>query len=176
MTIAHVRFSRAMRFVIDGYNLLFAIGRLGPRSGKAALEGARSWLTQQLRKGHPPGSDVTVVFDGAGRDEDHGGVRVEFSRGESADDVIEARIRGESAPRLLTVVSNDRRLRQTGRRRGCLVLDCLDYFEQLGAAPPEAGATPLAEAKPETASAEEAERWLREFGDAGDDPLLRDPF
>lgn len=171
-----------MRYVIDGYNLLFALGRLGPRSGKGALEGARRWLLQQLRQAYPPGSDVTVVFDasstprGVPRLECAGDVRVEFSHGDSADDVIEDIIHTESAPRLLTVVSNDHRLQQAARRRGCVVLACLDYFEKLTRVPRTGSPQPEDPVKPQTTSPEDAEHWLREFGDGGDDPLLRDPF
>jgi predicted RNA-binding protein with PIN domain len=176
-----------MRVIIDGYNLLFAVGRLGPRSGKPALEGARRWLVQQLGQGATAVADVTVVFDGYGRAEAAGSsvggetppnprVGVVFSRGESADDVIEELIRAEPAPRRLTVVSDDHRLKQAARRRGCAVLGCLDYIERLGEAPRGAAEQPPEETKPDAPAGEEAERWRRAFGDGGDDPLLRDPF
>ncbi len=165
-----------MRVVIDGYNLLFAVGRLGPRSGRPALEGARRWLVQQLRQGATAVADVTVVFDGYGRAEAPGDVGVVFSQGESADDVIEELIRAEPAPRRLTVVSDDNRLKQAARRRGCAVSGCLDYIERLGEAPRGAAELPAEEAKPDAPAGEEAERWRQAFGDGGDDPLLRDPF
>lgn len=166
-----------MRVVIDGYNMLYAIGRLTPRLPRTALEGARRWLLEQLRARNAPGADVTVVFDGGtgppgrgGRD-DELGFRVLFSHRESADDVIEGLIDADLSPRSLTVVSNDHRLQQAARRRGCDVLGCLDYYEQDRRTPPP---KPAAEppAKPESSSPEDVERYLRAFGDAGDDPLL----
>jgi predicted RNA-binding protein with PIN domain len=167
-----------MRVVIDGYNMLYAIGRLSPRLPRTALEGARRWLLERLRERHAPGADVTVVFDGGagrgGRD-DQLGFRVLFSHRESADDVIEGLIDADPSPRALTVVSNDHRLQQAARRRGCDVLGCLDYYEQDRRTPsPKPPAEPPA--KPESSSPEEVERYLRAFGDAGDDPLLRDPY
>jgi hypothetical protein len=171
-----------MPFLIDGYNLLYALGQLTPRSGRPALAGARRWLLAQLRLGH--GAGVTVVYDGKRAppgtpgDQGSGDVRVEFSQGESADDLIEGLIAAEPSPRALTVVSDDHRIRQAARRRGCPVLGCLDYAErhlQPGRREP-APASPEQPAKPEQESPEEAERWLREFRDLGDDPLLRDPF
>lgn len=168
-----------MRYLIDGYNLLFALGKLSPRSGKPALENARRWLAQQLQNRHPDRALVTVVFDGqrappgATSHEHTGSIPFLFSQGQTADDLIEDLIAADSAPRELTIVSNDHRIRQAGRRRGCSVLGCLDYFEQPPSRPaPRPDDAPT---KPEPSSADN-ERWLREFKDLGDDPLLRDPF
>src|SRR5262249_28822191 len=91
------RAGATMPLVIDGYNLLYALGRLTPRSGRDALDGARRWLVQQLRQREGPGADVTVVFDGRSArgpktKEDQGDIRVVFSQGASADDVIEEMI------------------------------------------------------------------------------------
>jgi predicted RNA-binding protein with PIN domain len=170
-----------MPLLIDGYNLLYALGRLTPNSRRAALEGARRWLVQQLRVRHPPDTAITVVFDsrsapmGSRGREDQGNIRVVFSHGESADDVIEGLIQNESAPRALMVVSDDHRLQQAGRRRGCKVLGCLDYYEQDLSTPPSQ-TTPEPTAKPERSTPEDVERYLKAFGDVDDDPLLRDPY
>ena len=45
--------------------------------------------------------------------------------------LIEELIRNEASPRLLTVVSDDHRIQHAARRRGCVVLGCLDYYERL---------------------------------------------
>jgi hypothetical protein len=170
-----------MRYVIDGYNLLHAMGLLGGKVGPHGLEKARLALLGHLsgRLG-PAAAEVTVVFDaarappGAEPEQDHQGIRVFFAVHREADDLIEELIRGHSAPRQLTVVSDDHRVRDAARRRQCAVLGCLDYLEQAGRARPVRPPADDGPAKPEGVSREEAERWLREFADLADDPALRD--
>lgn len=161
-----------MPILIDGYNLLYALGRLTPRSRHPALDAARRWLLQQLNTS-PRRADMTVVFDGQSslrHEEMHGHVHVVYSEKVSADDVIEELIRTSGTPRGLVVVSNDNRLKHAAQRAGGRALDCLDFFEQLQAPP----APPLVETdpspgKPETVTPEEAAVWLREFGELDDD-------
>ncbi|HVS36726.1 MAG TPA: NYN domain-containing protein [Gemmataceae bacterium] len=178
-----------MRYLIDGYNLLHAMGVLAGRVGPHGLEKARLALLGRLLALHAndPGA-VTVVFDaakaraGAEREQEHKGLHVLYALREEADDVIEAIIRREATPRRLTVVSDDRRLKEAARRRRCPALGCLDYVEQVGrsalsASPLSAGETgdaAEAPAKPRSVSAEETQRWLKEFGDLADDPKLKD--
>jgi predicted RNA-binding protein with PIN domain len=133
-----------MRYLIDGYNLLFAVGRLTRHSGKAALEGARAWLQAQIQRHHGEmAKKVTVVYDGepSRRGAETGAV---YSFEIEADDLIEERVRTESDPRRLTVVSDDRRVREAARRKGCAVLHCLDYVERQLLSPvvPEPEPTP----------------------------------
>ena len=168
-----------MRYLIDGYNLLHAMGVLTGRVGPHGLEKARLALLGRLARLHAddPGR-VTVVFDaahpppGAECEQEYKGIHVLFAVFEEADDVIDAIIRRDSAPRQLTVVSDDRRLKEAARRRHCISLGCLDYLEEVGRpAPPTAATDALA--KPQGVSAEEARRWLEEFADLADDPKLR---
>ena len=52
--------------------------------------------------------------------------------------MIEALIRQRFGAAHLTVVSDDRRLKEAARRRHCPSLGCLDFLEQAGsAAPPQ---------------------------------------
>jgi predicted RNA-binding protein with PIN domain len=171
-----------MPTLIDGYNLLYATGRLTARVGKHGLEGARQSLLQQVRTGHGlHAAEVTVVFDarsappGARWEAEFNGVLIKFARDQTADDLIEDLIRAEPSPRLLTVVSNDHRIQQAARRRGCQVLACLDYYEQYlqphrSSAPPPPPEQP---SKPETSTPEEVQRWLDAFADVDDDPQFR---
>jgi uncharacterized protein len=164
-----------MRYLIDGYNLLFATGRLTARAGRGALEASRKWLLVEVVRFHGTESaSVTVVFDAAGAPpgtplhEDHGDVRVLFARDQTADDLIEELIRDESAPRALTVVSDDNRIKEAARRRDCVVLGCLDYCERWRQ-PRRAAAVPAVEpAKPEVMSEQERQRWLEAFKDVED--------
>jgi hypothetical protein len=175
-----------MRYLIDGYNLAHAMNLL---TGKALpphrLERARQALLKQVCLGHgPAAADVTVVFDAArarrkgGKRPDFQGVRVLFSHGQSADDLIEELLRQEPAPRQLTVVSDDRRLREAARRRACPVLGCLDYLEVLAHPRPAAPPAPPPEEplKPGAGSEADRRRWLDAFRDIDDDPSLRDEF
>jgi hypothetical protein len=166
-----------MRYVIDGYNLLYATGLAHARMGPHGLEKARRALLGRL--GASGGAAVTVVFDasrpppGAPAEQDHQGVRVLFALQREADDLIEELIREDSAPRGLTVVSDDRRVRRAARRRHCAVLGCLDFLEQLSRPAAPAAPPDEAPAKPKGVSREEAEHWLREFADLAGDPQIR---
>jgi predicted RNA-binding protein with PIN domain len=173
-----------MQYLIDGYNLLHQVGLLGGRVGPAKLEKARRALLGHLsgRLGDEA-VNVTVVFDAMrappGADDvlDYQGVRVLFSRREEADDVIEELIRRASAPKLLTVVSNDRRIRDAARRRHCVVSECVDFWTSLGQRTPRASESSVdVEPKRESVSRGEAEDWAKEFADLGDDPSFKELF
>jgi predicted RNA-binding protein with PIN domain len=166
-----------MRYVIDGYNLLYATGLAHDRMGPHGLEKAR--LTLLGRLGGSGGAAFTVVFDasrppaGVPAEQDHQGVRVLFALKREADELIEELIREDSAPRGLTVVSDDHRVQRAARRRHCAVLGCLDFIDRLSRpaapAPPPEGTL----AKPEGVSRAEAQHWLREFDDLARDRQIR---
>src|ERR1700731_2755179 len=107
----------SVTYVVDGYNLLHAIGILGDRVGPGGLEKARARLLGLLAAAFGPESAaVTVVFDAAKAlpgwepEQNHRGLRVIFAVGkQEADDVIERMIRQASAPKSLHVVSDDHR-------------------------------------------------------------------
>src|SRR5207244_7702849 len=118
-------------------------------------------------------ANVTVVFDaahprpGGVAETEYHGVRVRFAVGmAAADDLIEMLIRQASAPRHLTVVSDDHRIQKAARHRHCVVQGCGDFLEELQrrrkppVAPPEAQP-----AKPTGVSREETQHWLKEFAD-----------
>lgn len=162
-----------MRYLIDGYNALFAWGLLRKKAQPHQLEQARLNFLQKLRQGGA-GAGTTVVFDARHApargvtEEDYHGVRVCFADG-AADDHIEELLRHDGQPVHLTVVSNDRRLRDAARRRGCRSLDCFDYLEELQRRPVAAPTVPAEAAKPEASSPEEQRRWLEAFGEADGD-------
>jgi predicted RNA-binding protein with PIN domain len=165
-----------MRYLIDGYNLLHAMGLLYGKVGPHGLEKARLALLGRLcgAYGDDTGT-VTVVFDasrappGAVAEENYHGIHVRYALDGEADEVIENLIQHEATPRQLTVVSDDHRVQQAGRRRRCLVLGCLDYLEEMERRRRRKLARPQT-AKPEGVSAEEAQHWLREFADLADGP------
>jgi|SRR5262245_9857044 len=169
-----------MRFLIDGYNLLHALGLARPR-GPGQLARCRADLIDWLARTHDAGSEeVTVVFDGrmspGDSEEVHvdSGIQVRFSIGRIADDAIEEMIAQERQPRRLTVVSNDRRITDAARRRDCVDWSCDDYLDwatSRGHAPPK---LPPPADKPETPSEAESEHWRKEFADVDTDPKLRE--
>src|SRR5215213_767456 len=115
---------RAMRYLIDGYNLLYALGLARKNGGRAAWDRARRVLLDWLAdRAGPAVASVTVIFDaqnslGGVVEESHRGLRVLRDRGRTADDMIEDLLREEKSPETLTVVSNDGRVRDAARRRG----------------------------------------------------------
>jgi len=164
-----------MRYVLDGYNLLFALGWLLRGDQPSRRRWAREKLLRHLQTS--PGVEpatVTVVFDASEarpdvpREERVNGIRVLFAVEQKADDLIEDLIHHESRPQQLTVVSNDHRLQHAARHRHCPYLPCLDYFEQTGRPRPPAAAGPATTEgpdKPETVDRVEVQGWLRTFGE-----------
>jgi predicted RNA-binding protein with PIN domain len=128
-------------FLIDGYNMLHAVGWLrSKRLSDGALHASRvkllDWLATRpgvLERGHK----LHVVFDAlhgpADRNPEtsHRGVKVRYSHRQTADDCIEELIAFDRHPDRLTVVSNDRRLQVAGDRaggRGWPVQQFLDFL------------------------------------------------
>lgn len=82
----------------------------------------------------------------------------------TADDVIRALVKKSSAPRRLTVVSDDREVQLAVRRRRARVLSCQAFIHSLVA--PAGGHEAGSAAKPAVHPAEllNAEQWAAEFG------------
>jgi predicted RNA-binding protein with PIN domain len=172
-------------YLIDGYNLLHAMGLMGSSLGPQGLEMARHRLVGLLRGALEDESGaVTVVFDGAGNNSADGaeqclrGIHVQFAKGkQEADDVIESVIRRWSAPKDLFVVSDDRRIQRAARRRSCQVWGCEPFLAWLDRHRKERQAKGKERPeKDEGLSSAEAEKWMAEFGDVEHDPSLRKAF
>ena len=158
-----------MYYLIDGYNLLHALGIVGSRpNGRITLDLARRQLLEMIYKAHRDEPEhVTVVFDAAHgpkkrAETSHKGVHVAFAVNyDQADDLIELLIKKASHPRQITVVSNDRRIQHAAERKGCRLLDCDRYMDLLnGMKPVEKPVQGGQTAKPETLSDEEREALL----------------
>jgi predicted RNA-binding protein with PIN domain len=172
-----------MHYLIDGYNLLHHVGRL-PSKRAANLELARVHLLQLLHsRFSSEAAQVTVVFDAqrappnVPKQDSYLGISVHFTRYEEADDLIETIIRKVATPLQLTVVSNDRRIKEAARRRNCPVVECVEFWEML-LHKPKAQPAPAAASESErpVQSREEVDEWVREFGDLEDDPGYRELF
>ena len=170
-----------MRYLIDGYNLLHAMGILCGKVGPHGLEKARLALLGRLYGDHgDDASAVTVVFDAsrAPRDsaagDNYHGIHVCYALEGEADEVIETMIQREAAPRRLMVVSDDHRIQQAARHRRCLVLGCMDYLDRMERLRKRKASAPQPQIKPEGVSKDEAQHWLREFADLANDPKMRE--
>ncbi len=163
----------ALAFLIDGYNLIHALGLVHKHVVPHELETSRLRLLEFLHERlEPTTGEITLVFD-AKRKPRHvpseysdGQIRVVFAgRDQEADDVIEKLLAEHPAPARLVVVSEDRRLRQAASRRHALSMGCqelLDYMEK-GLAPPTSASRPT---PPEPhLSKTEVKQWLEEFHD-----------
>jgi predicted RNA-binding protein with PIN domain len=165
-------------YVIDGYNLLHAMGvLLGRVEGPQVLEKARRQLLDDLAKAFEADAGLlTVVFDAAVAprrsqpEQTIQGIRVLFAvGGQEADDLIESLITQHPHPRHLSVVSDDHRLQRAARRRQAQDMSCgafLDLLEQRGKARGEGpkSEAPAGDAKQADDSQAEKEHWLAEFG------------
>jgi hypothetical protein len=160
-----------MRYLIDGYNLLHALGLARKAGGRAAWDRARvtllDWLADQHREST---GQVTVVFDaqnaaGGRVEERHWGLVVVRHGGRSADDLIEELLEAENSPRTLTVVSNDNRIRQAATHRGAGVEKCVEFVDRVLGSPksPERSVA-AADEKDVVSTEEERAEWLRTFG------------
>jgi uncharacterized protein len=148
-----------VRFLIDGYNLMHAAGVVGHRRVthlKPARRRFLDWLADATR-----GRDDTlrVVFDGQAAPADTGeeiyrGIQVRFAFRATADDVIEEELAGASRGSLV-VVSDDSRLHEAARRRGCAAWGCDRFVDWLIEPPKVVTIDVTAEEKPLDVGGEE---------------------
>jgi predicted RNA-binding protein with PIN domain len=118
--------------LLDGYNVLRKIRRFADLS----LEDGRTALIRLVQESRPQGSarnGVTIVFDGR---EDvvsldsPADVRVIFSKGESADDVIKRLVQESRSPRDIVLVTEDRDLGYFCRSLGAEIWNIARFTAQ----------------------------------------------
>jgi predicted RNA-binding protein with PIN domain len=161
-----------MRYLIDGYNLMYALGLVRKDGGRAGWDRARrqllDWLAEHLGTS---AADATIALDAQSARpapviaETYRGLNVIRRPSRAADDLIEDLVRNERSPEMLTVVSNDARVREAGKRRGCLVQRCEEFVESL--INPTRASTVEPRTDDEKAvqpTAQEKVDWLRAFG------------
>lgn len=129
-----------MSLLIDGYNVLYAVGIFGRGVGPGTLERGRLALLNFLAESLPPEAvaQTTVVFDAADAPRDlprtskHRGLTVRFAVGyENADELLAELIRTDSAPRRLVVVSSDRQVQRAARRRRAKATDAETWWSEV---------------------------------------------
>lgn len=129
-----------MLLLIDGYNLIHAVGMGGIGKGPGHLERARNHLLRFLAESldETERGQTTVVFDAVDAPKHlpdtyvlHG-VNVRFARGyRDADELLEELIRAASSPKQLTVVSSDHRVQVAAQRRRATAVDSEPWYESI---------------------------------------------
>ena len=165
-----------MTTIIDGYNLIFRLGWQGKAPALAGVGKGPPAADSRIGQSHPallPGQNITIVFDAkktpvkeTESDVLVQGFRVIFAANhDEADALIEELISRHSAPKSLTVVSDDNRLQTAARRRKAIALNCEQWLEKLASQPengPSAAAGEMS--KDEAIRQLEKTDWLAEFG------------
>lgn len=133
-----------MLLLIDGYNVVAPVA--GPRDGGRQrvapdwLHRERMLLMRRMAKHLPENirEKTCVVFDAVHPPKDRPseyqfeGITIRFSVGYAeADDLIEEIISQHPTPKKLTVVSSDRRLQTSAKRRRCVTFDSQSWLDDL---------------------------------------------
>jgi uncharacterized protein len=160
--------------LIDGYNLMYAVGSAPPPNGTpAALAAARKRFLDWLADSPPVQAEpaaIRVVFDAQNSKKDYGtsshrGVIVTFSFRQTADDLIEALISVHCHPRQLRVVSNDSRLRDFARHKKCQHVTCGQFVDWLmSSLQSDTPKTPPPDDKPRSDWPDEFDTLMKAFG------------
>lgn len=171
-----------MRTLIDGYNVMHAGGLMDKKFKPDGFRQARARFLNDLASalGAVDANATTVVFDAASSPPDvpaelrHKGIAVVFAvDDEDADLRIELLIAAHSAPKTLTVVSSDRRIRQAASRRKAITLSADDYWRHIDALksrPRTLSPPPARPAPAPLLSDRESRYWQHEFRDVIDAP------
>jgi uncharacterized protein len=153
--------------IIDGNNLLHAVYKIDEDSISIhAIELCRI-VSRYLKL---IGQDGEIVFDGAGPRDKSQFENIEIPEvffagaGGDADSVIEEKIRLVSAPKKLTIVSSDRRLRKAAHTRKAAAVKSEDFWTQLQKQLSKKRPAPEPRAKREGISEIETKQWLDFFG------------
>ncbi len=162
-----------MTFLIDGYNLMHAVGSVPAAERGRHFDAARGrfldWLAESPAL--KPYFPVTrIVFDAQHATRDwgttaHRGLTVTFSFRQTADDLIETYLALDANPQKIRLVSNDVRLQTAAKRVRAKPMTCAEFLDWL-ADPAESGGPkdhpPAAPEKPLPSSDDLAE-YLRVF-------------
>ena len=156
-----------MPLLVDCYNVLFTT--MPPVL--AGLDEAR--LCQLLGMSPWARGGVVVVCDGKPKPtspDPDAVLPIELiysGSSRSADDVIIEKIKSYTAPRRLTVVSNDRQIQKATHRRRCRVLSTerfIQSLERIASQRPRLNNAKQSKSHPTRLNRQEIHNWLQEFG------------
>ena len=158
-----------MPVLIDGYNLYHYAKALYQEDGVALALPAfcrvvAEWTNQSKEK-------VLMVFDGnvppplRQNARSYGPVALEFTGQRcDADTAIELYIARSSAPKLLQVVSTDRRVRTAAKKRGCKVVTSDQFWLKMARKLTRKKAKPEPRENTSGLLSHERDYWLKVFG------------
>jgi len=156
-----------MPVIIDGHNLLHSIQKRGEESESISDVGLCRIIGRYLKL---TGQNGEIVFDGTGPRDTSGfdnisNLEVFFAGlGSDADTVIEDKIKVNTAPKRLTVVSSDRRLRDAARARKATAVKSEVFWNNLRRQLSRKEAFKEPTAKRRGISEGETKQWLKFFG------------
>ena len=164
-----------MAFLIDGYNLMHAVGSVPTGVHARQFDAARGrfldWLAESATL--KPYFPVTrIIFDAQNATRDwgtttHRGLTVTFSFRQTADDLIETYLALDKNPQKIRLVSNDQRLQLAAKRVRAKPMACSEFVDWLidPRTPGDGPKTfpPVAPEKPKS-SADDLAEFLQIFG------------
>jgi len=153
--------------IIDGHNLLHSIVKISEEAGSISDVQLCRIIGRYLKL---MGEKGELVFDGTGPRDKSGfdnisNLEVFFAGfGSDADTVIEDKIKASTAPRRLTVVSSDRRLRDAARARKATAVKSEVFWSNLRKQLRRKKTFKEPTAKRRGLSESETKQWLEFFG------------
>jgi predicted RNA-binding protein with PIN domain len=154
-------------FFIDGNNLLHSVQKDDPDSGPISDVQLCHIIGSYLKL---TGQNGEIIFDGTGPPDKCGfdgisNLEVYFAgSGTDADTVIEDKITAKSAPKRLTIVSSDRRLRKAARARKATSIQSEVFWNNMQKQLSRKKMTKEPAAKRRGLSESETRQWLEIFG------------
>jgi len=154
-------------FIIDGHNLLHAICKIEEDAKTLSETALCRVLGTYLRL---TGEKAEIVFDGTGPPDKSGfdgisNLEVLFAAlGTDADTAIEDKIKANTAPKGLTIVSSDRRLQQAAHARRAMAIKSEAFWVEIQKQLSRKRGPREPLAKRQGLSESETEQWLKVFG------------
>jgi len=156
-----------MSFIIDGYNLLWAVQKLNEKFEPVNDVQLCHIIGHYLRLISEKGQ---IIFDGIGPPDKSGfyninNLEVIFAgRDVEADTVIEAKINASTAPKGLTIVSSDRELRDLAHVRKAVSIKSDEFWSDVQKQLSRKAKTREPQEKFRGITEGETDQWLKIFG------------
>ena len=156
-----------MPIIIDGHNLLHSIRKIDEEF-EPISDVQLCWILSRYFKLTREKGEI--IFDGAGPPDKSefdnvSNLEVLFAgRNSDTDTVIEDKIRADTAPKRLKIVSSDRRLRRAAQRRKATAVKSEDFWRDVEKELSRKRPAKEPMAKRQGLNESETELWLRFFG------------